>query len=98
MELCHIFSNVVAFAEKDKVFGLVKRGRLLEGCEEFITIDDAELVYIGLYLIKKIIELGDYFTEDCGNVFINEIKMSGLKGKILEKTYNDNPEINSLSS
>ena len=52
-----------------------------------MEVDDAELIHVSLYLISKIVELGDHFADEDGNMFINEIKTRDIKSKIIEKTY-----------
>jgi hypothetical protein len=43
--------------------------------------------------------LGDYFAGEDGNYFVEKIKNSELKNRILEKTYyTENSEISKLSS
>ncbi len=71
----------------------------MERCEEFLSVDDQDLIHVTLYLISKIIELGDYFAGEDGNYFVEKIKNSELKNRILEKTYyTENSEISKLSS
>ena len=57
------------------------------------------MIHVALYLLSKIVELGDYFADEDGNRFIHEIKVLGIKSKITEKTYyTENAEISKLSS
>lgn len=63
VELCHIFSCLVAFADKPKIFNVVMKGDILERCEEYLSVDDQDLIHVTLYLVSKIIELGDYFAD-----------------------------------
>jgi len=55
----------------------------LERCEEFLSVDDQDLIHVTLYLISKIIELGDYFADEDGNYFVDKIKKTELKNRIL---------------
>ena len=73
----------MAFAEKMQIFNVVYKGDILERCEEFLSVEDQDLIHVTLYLVSKIMELGDYFNEDDGNIFAERIKKSELKNRIL---------------
>ena len=64
-------------------------------------MEDPELNLVTLYLIDKIIDLGDYFKEgemtDGRNVFIEKIEDLDIKRAVDVKSYSQNNEISKLS-
>jgi len=42
---------------------MVWNGHLLERCGDFLEVEDPDLIHVSLYLMTKIIDLGDYFAD-----------------------------------
>ena len=75
---------------------------LIEQCSEDLVIDDVSLNKLTLYMILKMIDLGEYFVvpyeEENQNYFGEQMKnMPRFKEVINEKTFSQNSDITDYS-
>lgn len=102
-ELYHIFCNLIEKAEKQYIFKIAVQEKLVEQCSEDLVIDDVSLNKLTLYMILRMIDLGEYFVkpyeeEENKNRFEEQMKhMPGFKDVINEKTFSQNTDITDYS-
>ena len=62
VELYYIFCHLIERADKQKIYEIVTEEKLLQQCIEDLGIEDINLNKLTLYMILKMIDLGEYFV------------------------------------
>lgn len=81
--------------EKRKIFEIVASEKLIDACIEDLRIEDVNLNKLTLFMILKLIDLGEDFVVEDGkkfvNIFAEQLKSSlDFRELIRKKAYSEN--------